>query len=528
MSSGVKRQLFRIGVLGGLLCVAACKKDPGAESREAVGEAGYRIDQPAFFRAAESDDLKALDGMIDSGMEVGTRDATGRTALHAAAGSGAMKAIDFLLDRGVEVDVRDDKGRTPLMEAVERSTPETVRYLLRQGADPRVKDEESYKPLMLAVKEGRSEMVGELAPYVREDLDDALLVAAILGQADAIDELTNFGASIYARLDDGRTALMLAAEKGQAEATEMLLAIGANRFAMDAEGRMAADFAREAGHGELADRLAGEPREGDFELVEPAELGAEMVARVAEETAPSVAMTEADETVAVDETGEEVAVVEDEGGTPWNDPVPGQGGGAFGALPEPRSGDETQVAMLEGAVVGSGEATAPPEGGAAPEAADAAAPIVMRSYRERELPLRVESTSGGSARLRVAGGEEVDVPEGDTIPGSNLRVIRIERRMQSGKNDGGAPTEVSVVAVEDTLSGVERELIVGLPALAHDPVALVEDSASGKYYVARTGQRFRSADGRDFLVGDVRRNQVVIEDLESGETMTLPLRGPRG
>lgn len=188
--------------------------------------------------------------------------------------------------------------------------------------------------------------------------------------------------------------------------------------------------------------------------------------------------------------------------------------------------------MLEGATVGpvsteaapavgSAAATAPPE---APESA----PIVMRSYRERELPLRVESTTEESVQLRVAGGEPVEVAKGEAIPGSSLKVIRIERRMQSGKNDGGAPTEVSVVAVEDAASGLERELVVGLPALAHDPVALVEDAASGKYYVARIGQRFRSADGRDFIVGDVRPNQVVIEDMESGETTTLRLRGPRG
>lgn len=414
-----------------------------------------------------------------------------------------------------------------------RSTPESVRHLLRQGADPRIKDDESYKPLMLAVRGGRSEMVGELAPYVREDLDDSLLVAAILGQADVIDELTNFGASIYARLDDGRTPLMLAAEKGQTEAAEMLLAIGANRFAMDAQGRMASDLARGAGHEELAGRLAGEPRVGDFELVEPAELGGEMVARLeveAPEEQPGNPQASGD--AGNDgETGEgAVAAVDGEGEMPWNAPVEGQGEGSFGLIPEGAGVDQPEVVMLEGAVVGGTTVAPRDDGGVAPPVPEGEkeAPIVMRSYRERELPLRVESTSEGVAKVRVAGGEAIEVPAGEEIPGSSLKVIRVDRRVMTSKDDGGAETEVSVVAVEDMSSGVERELIVGLPALAHDPVALVEDSASGKYYVARTGQRFRAADGRDFIVGDVRPNQVVIEDMESGETMTLRLRGPRG
>ncbi|MEM9237290.1 MAG: hypothetical protein AAGB14_10965, partial [Verrucomicrobiota bacterium] len=126
------------------------------------------------------------------------------------------------------------------------------------------------------------------------------------------------------------------------------------------------------------------------------------------------------------------------------------------------------------------------------------------------------------------GGEPMKIGEGSTVPGTSLKVIRIHRKMRSGKESGGEPVEVSVVEVEDTNTGVNRDLVVDLPALAHDPVALVEDSASSRYYVARTGQRFKSSDGSDWLVGDVRPNQIVIENMENGETTTIPLRGPRG
>ncbi len=100
--------------------------------------------------------------------------------------------------------------------------------------------------------------------------------------------------------------------------------------------------------------------------------------------------------------------------------------------------------------------------------------------------------------------------------------------MQSVKGNGGEPVEVSVVAVKVTNTGMTRDLVADLPALAHDPIALVEDTKSGRYYVARTGQRFQAADGTDYLVGDVRPNQVIIENMKTHETTTIPLRGPRG
>lgn len=499
---------------GGAMALSACKKAPGENSREQVEQAGYEMTREAFFRAAESDDIKAMESMLDGGMALDGTDDAGRTVLHAAAGRGAQQAIDFLLLRGLYLDTPDKQGRTPLMEAVVRSTPETVRYLLRRGADPRARDAEKYKPLMLAVKEGRRELVAELAPYVREDLDDALLAASILGQPGVIDELTNYGASIYARLEDGRTPLMLAAEHGQSDAAEMLLSIGANRLAMDSTGRTAAELAREAGHVDLAARLDGAPQEGDFELQEPAELAAELLEGVEQP------MAEAGNEAADAETGEAGA-----------DPVGTE------------IVETSEVVELEGAVVGGGPAV--PEAG--PVASTAAGdqedddeagadgvkpapalPVVMKTYRQRELPLRVESTTPDAAVVQVVGGTTHEVAVGEKLPDSNLKVVDIRRKMQSGKEAGGAPLEVSVVEVEDGSTGIRRELVVGLPALAHDPVALVQDATTGRFYVARTGQRFRSSDGEDYLVGDVRPNQVVFENLQTGETLTVPLSGPRG
>lgn len=479
------------------LSLTACKSREESAKQE-LKNSGYDLTPEAFFRAAESDDVNALEKLVANGIAADTRNAAGDTALHASAAAGTKKAADFLLDHKIPVDVTGAEGRTPLMVAVMRGSPEMVRYLLSQKADPHQKDARGYKPLMLAVHEGRGDMVGELAPYDREKLDDALLVAALEGKASVIDSLSNYGASVYARMDDGRTPLMLAAQNGNIEAVDVLLEIGANRFSMDDEGRIAADMAREAGHEELALRLAETPQEDEFALEEPVDLGAEMLAKVVATKEPS--------------SGDPTAGKS--GNVPWQRPVPGQGAGTFTALPR-----ESAPVMLDGVVL-------EPVGGESSPATAAKVPLVMRAYRQKDLPLRVESVQGHVATLRLSSGGVKEVPQGEIIPGSRLKVVRVERRVRDLKDQGGK-TEVSVVEVEDPANGRKRELISGVEPTAHDPVALVED-AKGRHFVAKAGQKFRGADGSEYVVTDVRPNQMVIENRTKGEVITVPLRGPRG
>lgn len=459
-------------------CVLAGCKNPEESARQELKDRGYEFTPEAFFRAAESDDVGALAGLVEQGMAVDTRNAAGDTALHAAAVAGMRKSADFLLDRKLPVDVEGAEGRTPLMAVVLAGPPAMARYLLSQKADPLKKDAAGYKPLMLAVKAGRADMVAELAPYDREKLDDALLVAALEGRAAVIDELTNYGASVYARMDDGRTALMLAAQNGHLEAVEMLIGIGANRFAMDDEGRIAADLARESGHEQLALRMAEAPTRDEFGIDDPADLGAAMLAKIREDE---------------------------------------------GEADLPAGAVARQPVVLDGVVLESAAAVPMPS---KTGATGGAAPLVMRAYRQKELPLRVDSVREGSAVLRLAGGTVAQVAVGGSIPGTPLKVVRMERRVQADKDRTGT-SEVSVVEVEDERSGRRCELMSGLESTAHDPAALVED-ASGKHYVARAGQEFRGADGVDYVVVDVRPNQMVIENRGTGEVITAPLRGPRG
>ncbi len=463
--------------------LASCRKPANAVKSD-LSEAGYQLTSDDWFRANRADDVPALKKFMAGGFSAGTRDGAGDSALHAAAAAGAQKSADFLMDGGMAVDLRGASERTPLMAAVLADQTAMVRWLLRQGADPQLKDKEGFYPLMLAVRAGKSGPVAELAPYHRGSLDSALLLAALVGQTEVIDTLTNYGASVYARMDDGRTPLMIAAENGHASAVKLLLDIGTSRFSTDAEGRSAMDLAIAAGHSEIAALIARAPKPDELSLESPGQIAQSMDAFV---------------DAAADDS------------TPRKSGSPAR----------PLQGEILSAAVAAdvspGSQAGGGQLAPHP-------------PVIMRHYREREVPVQVRSVEGKTATLQVNGSpsREVKVHPGETIPGSRLIVLRVQRRMENSKLTLGKPAEVSVVEVRDSATGVTREWISGVPTNAHDPVALIEDANTGQRYTASQGQRFTSADGSQFIVTDVRPNQLIITNAATGTVQTLPLRGPRG
>ncbi len=470
-----------------LIALPACRK-PAEARKSALGEAGYQLTPADWMRAAAQGDAAALRKFLDAGFAVETRDAAGDSALHAAAAAGAEKTAAFLLDRGLPVDSRGAAARTPLMAAVLGKQAGMVRWLLQQGADPQAKDNDGFTPLMLAVREDAAGPLAELAPVQRESLDSALLLAALVGQAVAIDTLTNYGASVYARMEDGRTPLMIAAQNGHAAAVDLLLDIGSSRFSTDAEGRTAADLAAAAGHAEIAAAITRDPGSQELTLETPEEVAAAM-----ENFVEQASSAPAGEPVADTTTHQAV--------------LPIQGAVLGKAGPPSANADRNRVAP-----------------------AFPLPPLVLRHYRERELPVQLHAVDGETATIKLMHDPPrvVMVPAGGKIPGSHLTIVRVQRRIADSKLNEGRPQEVSVVEVRDETSGATREWIAGVPVSAHDPVALVEDAATGRRYTAVPGQRFKSADGAEFIVSDVRPNQIVIEDAASGAVQTIPLRGPRG
>ncbi|MES2996243.1 MAG: ankyrin repeat domain-containing protein [Verrucomicrobiota bacterium] len=478
----------------------SCRK-PADAAKSELEEAGYKMTTADWFRAASGNQTEVMKKFTAGGFDVKTRDEKGATALHAAAAGGAEQAADFLLDHGLDVDETGPNQRTPLMAAVQAGQPAMAAWLIAQGADPAKKDSDGFSALMLAVKYDKPGALAEICPHDRENLDAALLLASITGSSGCIDVLTSYGASVYARMDDGRTPLMLAAENGQQDAANMLLELGASRFSTDESGRTAADFAITAGHEEIAEIINRPSAASAIALASEAEAGGPMSIALAKQTLAEK--------------------------NPENEARP----------PEPIAAPLS----LAGTLVGKSVAPAKITAGISPStqgstnsensSADAAAPpLVMRAYRERELPIRLTTVNAGNATFQLTSPSPrtVTVATGGTIPGTTLQVIRARRRMEQSKLNPDATEEISVVEILDPSIGARREWLAGRPATAHDPVALVEDSTSGKLYTAQAGQSFRSEDGVEFIVTGVRPNQIVIENASTGATQTLSLRGTRG
>lgn len=155
----------------------------------------------------------------------------------------------------------------------------------------------------------------------------------------------------------------------------------------------------------------------------------------------------------------------------------------------------------------------------------------MVDYREKPLPMIVEKTMPATnegtskAELRMLYGKQkkIEVSEGEIIPNTRFKIVSIRRMLNHSKMTDGKPTDVSVVEIEDTRTGKRRKMTAKIPASASEPWAVMRTNSSGKYYAARAGQKFSTADGQHYTITDVRPSQLVITHNDSGEVSTIPL-----
>ncbi len=463
------------------------KKEQASQELET---SGYQSTPADFLRAAENGDVRALELFIQQDMDLDCKDANGWTALHLAAHGKRQESVALLLDAGMDIESPGPDGVTPLMLAAREGNSTMVRYLLKQGAKAELKDRKNRSALILAVEGSHKACVEELAPYSRNQLNTALLYAASQGKHQVIETLTSFGASVYVRHEGGMTPLMLAAQKGHADTVDALLENGANRYAINEHGWTAAQVAAAADQQAIAKLLNQDPDAAELTLGEPSEQ--EGVAWAA----PVVAA--ADMPGAADPT-----------------PPTGQATPTPPTSPAPK-----RLPFISGKTIASQ--------GAHPD--DLGRDLAMLGYTEKPLPIMVEKThrgeAGGSeAEIRMLYGQhqKIKVREGDTIPTTRFKIVRIRRMLSHSKITDGKPTDVSVVEIEDTRTGQRRKMTSRIPATAAEAWAVLRSQSSGQTYAVRAGQHFRTADGQHYTVSDVRPTQIILSRDDTGEATTIPL-----
>ena len=198
------------------------------------------------------------------------------TGLLRAAGNGINKAVQFLVDMGVNIEYVDSNERTALMLLSKAGHEEIVETLLSTGANGSCQDHgqtavktdtvslphtdiyQGSTILMAAKKDQTAVVETQVTHYTgNSDKQDnngvtALCFASQGGHSGVIDILLKSGADPNIELKDGRRALMSASEKGH---SEVLLKRGADPNIQKKNGWTALMSACKNSHSEVVQLL---------------------------------------------------------------------------------------------------------------------------------------------------------------------------------------------------------------------------------------------------------------------------------
>ena len=184
--------------------------------------------------------------------------------LHRAAWNGDAGEVRRLAAAGMDVGERDAHGRTPAHVAAFASSDEALRALADAGADMNALEAQAYDVVTIAAVADDPRLMS-LAIELGNDpglttspwQGTALIAAAHLGRVEAVRRLIEAGAPLDHVNSLGWTALMEAVVLGDGgpnhrEVVRLLLEAGADRSIADRDGVTPLEHARARGYSDLA------------------------------------------------------------------------------------------------------------------------------------------------------------------------------------------------------------------------------------------------------------------------------------
>lgn len=193
--------------------------------------------------AAETDQVRAAQTLLDAGADIEAKTSWGATALDWAATMGSVGVGDLLVARGAS-------GFT-LIVAAGLGKLEEVKSIVASGVDLNAHRRRG------APESPNDDWPADSAHILHDVLSDAMYAAARNGHTRVVEYLLDHGAAIDAKGVFGATALHWAAINGHRDVVELLVTRGASIDIQDARfNSTPAGWAREGGHIELAALLS--------------------------------------------------------------------------------------------------------------------------------------------------------------------------------------------------------------------------------------------------------------------------------
>lgn len=457
-----------------MLLAAACAcDDRQRRAHEDLRHAGLGFSVESFLAVAASGDRESLAHFLDAGMHPDAADVAGETALLRAASRGQAHVVSLLLERGADAGAERPNGGTALLLAAMSGDRATVQALLEAGADPERADHSGATPLVAAAAAGSAECAALLVDRSPASGSLAMAVAAENGHTAVIDVLLNAGIDPDAVCAGGRIPLVAAAAAGQTEAVKLLVRRGAAAIGE------ACEAAEAAGHRLIAGWLASADRR-------PVVASEPVRALPVPPAVSVVTIPVAHRPVDATDSG----APEEVGGLP---------GLAGVRRPEWRiNAMEELPEVIEFA-------------GSVPEKYPFVLEEVARGHKSAVLAL-----AGSPAR-------QVTVGAGDAVPGTDLVVESMRRRMLYANGRSGDLVDASTIALRRERDGKLFTVPVKKEVFSGERTVVVRFAATGEEFAAGRGDEFRIG-GLLLRVTEAAESGIRIGNRLTGESVLLRAR----
>ena len=167
--------------------------------------------------ACQSDNMDAINFLLNKGADVNLQGHQGYTALHHAVARKNFSALSCLVHNGADVNLFTSCKQTPLMLTCQSHNMEAINFLLNKGADVNLQDQDGYTALHYAVKRKNFDAVSCLVDN-RADVNlftsskqTPLMMACQSHDMEIINFLAiNKGTDVNLQDRDGQSALHFA------------------------------------------------------------------------------------------------------------------------------------------------------------------------------------------------------------------------------------------------------------------------------------------------------------------------------